>query len=77
MTGIGIGVSDFKAIRIRNNYYIDKSMYIKKYLYYLQEVRLIQLILLLRIRMKITVRMQLYLYRHLTRGKIVVQFAKR
>ena len=28
-TGIGIGVSDFKAIRIRNNYYIDKSMYIK------------------------------------------------
>ena len=29
MTGIGIGVSDFKAIRIRNNYYIDKSMYIK------------------------------------------------
>ena len=27
--GIGIGVSDFKAIRIRNNYYIDKSMYIK------------------------------------------------
>ena len=27
--GIGIGVSDFKAIRIRDNYYIDKSMYIK------------------------------------------------
>ena len=32
MTGIGIGVSDFKAIRIRNNYYIDKSMYIKNIL---------------------------------------------
>ncbi len=27
--GIGIGVSDFKTIRIRDNYYIDKSMYIK------------------------------------------------
>ena len=27
--GIGIGVSDFKAIRLRDNYYIDKSMYIK------------------------------------------------
>ena len=27
--GIGIGVSDFKGIRIRNNYYIDKTMYIK------------------------------------------------
>ena len=29
MYGIGIGVSDFKAIRIRDNYYIDKTMYIK------------------------------------------------
>ena len=27
--GIGIGISDFKAIRLRDNYYIDKSMYIK------------------------------------------------
>ena len=27
--GIGIGVSDFKSIRVRNNYYIDKTMYIK------------------------------------------------
>ena len=27
--GIGIGVSDFKGIRVRNNYYIDKTMYIK------------------------------------------------
>ena len=27
--GIGIGVSDFKMLRIRNNYYIDKTMYIK------------------------------------------------
>ena len=27
--GIGIGVSDFKALRIRDNYYIDKTMYIK------------------------------------------------
>ena len=27
--GIGIGESDFKALRIRNNYFIDKSMYIK------------------------------------------------
>ena len=29
MTGIGIGESDFKGLRIRNNYYIDKTMYIK------------------------------------------------
>ena len=27
--GIGIGISDFKSIRVRNNYYIDKTMYIK------------------------------------------------
>ena len=27
--GIGIGESNFKALRIRNNYFIDKSMYIK------------------------------------------------
>ena len=27
--GIGIGISDFKAIRLRNNYFIDKTMYIK------------------------------------------------
>ena len=27
--GIGIGVSDFKALRIRDNYFIDKTMYIK------------------------------------------------
>ena len=29
MAGIGIGESDFKALRIRQNYYIDKTMYIK------------------------------------------------
>ena len=29
MKGIGIGVSDFKSIIIRDNYYIDKTMYIK------------------------------------------------
>ena len=28
-TGIGIGISDFKALRVRKNYFIDKSMYIK------------------------------------------------
>ena len=28
-TGIGIGVSDFKAIRVRKNYFIDKTLYIK------------------------------------------------
>ena len=27
--GIGIGESDFKGLRLRNNYYIDKTMYIK------------------------------------------------
>ena len=27
--GIGIGESDFRGLRIRNNYYIDKTMYIK------------------------------------------------
>ena len=29
MQGIGIGVSDFKNLRVRNNYFIDKSLYIK------------------------------------------------
>ena len=29
MTGIGIGVSDFKMLRVRDNYYIDKTMFIK------------------------------------------------
>ena len=29
MQGIGIGVSDFKMLRLRDNYFIDKSMYIK------------------------------------------------
>ena len=27
--GSGIGVSDFKSLKVRNNYYIDKTMYIK------------------------------------------------
>ncbi|MCI8444432.1 MAG: AAA family ATPase [Clostridia bacterium] len=27
--GIAIGVSDFKMLRVRNNYYIDKTLYIK------------------------------------------------
>lgn len=29
MQGIGIGISDFKMLRIRDNYFIDKSLYIK------------------------------------------------
>ena len=29
MKGIGIGESDFKGLRIKDNYYIDKKMYIK------------------------------------------------
>ena len=29
MKGIGIGESDFKSLRRRDNYYIDKTMYIK------------------------------------------------
>ena len=29
MTGIGIGLSDFKALRLRRNYYIDKTEFIK------------------------------------------------
>ena len=29
MRGIGIGISDFKALRIRENYFVDKTMYIK------------------------------------------------
>lgn len=28
-TGIGIGISDFKALRLRRNYFLDKTMYIK------------------------------------------------
>ena len=27
--GIGIGISDFKALRLRNNYFIDKTLFIK------------------------------------------------
>ena len=27
--GIGIGISDFKELRLRKNYFIDKTMYIK------------------------------------------------
>ena len=29
MQGIGIGISDFKMLKIRNNYFIDKTLYIK------------------------------------------------
>ena len=29
MQGIGIGISDFKMLRIRDNYFIDKSLFIK------------------------------------------------
>jgi hypothetical protein len=29
MQGIGIGISDFKMLRLRENYFIDKSLYIK------------------------------------------------
>ena len=29
MQGIGIGISDFKNLRLRKNYFIDKSLYIK------------------------------------------------
>ena len=29
MQGIGIGVSDFKMLRLKNNYFIDKSLFIK------------------------------------------------
>ena len=29
MQGIGIGISDFKMLRLRDNYFIDKSLYIK------------------------------------------------
>lgn len=28
--GIGIGTSDFKKMRVKDNYYIDKTMYIKE-----------------------------------------------
>ena len=27
--GIGIGISDYKMLRLRNNYFIDKTMFIK------------------------------------------------
>ena len=27
MKGIGIGESDFKGLRIKDNYYIDKTLY--------------------------------------------------
>ena len=30
MKGIGIGISDFKMLRVRNNYFIDKTLFIKK-----------------------------------------------
>ncbi len=29
MTGIGIGLSDFRVLRLRRNYYIDKTEFIK------------------------------------------------
>ena len=29
MKGIGIGVSDFKMLRVRDNYFVDKSLFIK------------------------------------------------
>ena len=29
MKGIGIGISDFKMLRVRDNYYIDKTLFIK------------------------------------------------
>ncbi len=29
MQGIAIGESDFRALRIKDNYFIDKSLYIK------------------------------------------------
>ena len=29
MQGIGIGESDFKMLRLKDNYYIDKTEYIK------------------------------------------------
>ena len=29
MQGIAIGTSDFKKLRVKQNYYIDKSLYIK------------------------------------------------
>ena len=32
MKGIGIGVSDFKMLRVRDNYFIDKSLFIKNIL---------------------------------------------
>ena len=29
MQGIGIGISDFKMLRLRDNYFIDKTLFIK------------------------------------------------
>ena len=29
MSNIGIGISDFKMLRVRNNFYIDKSLFVK------------------------------------------------
>lgn len=29
MQGIGIGISDFKMLRLKDNYFIDKSLFIK------------------------------------------------
>ena len=29
MKGIGIGISDFRALRLRDNYFVDKSLFIK------------------------------------------------
>ena len=41
MTGIGIGTSDFKKMRVNDYYYIDKTMYIKDILDNKSEVILI------------------------------------
>lgn len=41
MQGIGIGTSDFKKMRIKDNYYIDKTMYIKNILDNKSEVILV------------------------------------
>ena len=41
MKGIGIGTSDFKKMRIKDNYYIDKTMYIKNILDNKSEIILI------------------------------------
>lgn len=41
MQGIGIGTSDFKKMRVKDNYYIDKTMYIKNILDNKSEIILI------------------------------------